>query len=279
MCVFPIYKNFIYDENGKMKIDWSSSGVRFGNNPCVVRLRCGKCSECMRQRASEWALRIMQESSLYTDNCMITLTYRDTDGELVKSDIQKFVKRLRKKLAPKQIRVFYCGEYGAKGGRPHFHIILFNYKPQDLVFFFSEDGHNVYKSYFLEQTWGLGYVSVVDLTFHTAFYCSLYMQKYNNVANKVQKPFLGMSNRPGIGFEFAKKVDYTSDTIYFNGKSYKVPRYYDKLNFRDNPVLENNVKRNRLFQIMLKELPLTEQFKIQYLKREQEAVFEKYQLY
>ena len=55
--------------------------------------------------------------------------------------------------------------------------------------------------------------------------------------------------------------------------------FYDKLNFRDNAVLENNVKRNRLFQIMLKELPLTEQFKIQDLKREHEAVFEKYQLY
>ena len=47
---------------------------------------------------------------------------------LVKSDVQKFMKRLRKSLSQynnEKIRYYLCGEYGPEHFRPHFHILLF----------------------------------------------------------------------------------------------------------------------------------------------------------
>lgn len=61
---------------------------------------------------------------------------------LRKSDLQKFIKRLRFSIAKRydaELRYFACGEYGPKHFRPHYHLLLFFDEPrlltelQDLV--------------------------------------------------------------------------------------------------------------------------------------------------
>ena len=72
---------------------------------------CGKCYNCAVNYSNAWALRIMHEASLHRDNCVVTLTYAETDGHLHYRDVQLFLKRLRKAIQPIRIRFFCCGEY------------------------------------------------------------------------------------------------------------------------------------------------------------------------
>ena len=75
---------------------------------------CGKCVSCVQNRRSGWFLRLKNEEKRALSVWFITLTYMDgyvTEGKngkltLVKSDLQKFMKRLRKNL------------YGSKSGLP-----------------------------------------------------------------------------------------------------------------------------------------------------------------
>lgn len=249
MCIYPIKKNYSIVD-GKIKIDWKSSGTNY-QSLNIITLPCGHCNECRKQKSTEWAFRIMLESKLHKNNCMITLTYKETDGELCRRDLQLFIKRLRKKISPLKIKIFYCGEYGSRGGRPHYHLIVFGWRPDDLEKLFFKDGHWVYKSLSLDKIWSLGLTSVVDLTFQSAFYTSLYMQKYNKVNDKKVKPFLGMSTRPAIAKDFASLVDYNVDKIYLDGRQYKVPRYFDKINLDNNLELKEKVKFNRKIKSLL----------------------------
>ena len=73
-------------------------------------------------------MRVVHES-YYWDSCIfLTLTYDDDhlppNGSLVKSDLQKFFKRLRKNSG-KKMAYFACGEYGEQTARCHYHVILF----------------------------------------------------------------------------------------------------------------------------------------------------------
>lgn len=189
---------------------------------------CGKCFECRLKKSNEWAYRIMLESSLYNQNCMITLTYNDAnlpDGEALKlRDLQLFMKRLRKHLSPKKIRFFACGEYGSRKGRPHFHVIIFDFMPDDIQYFFTDKkGVKLYRSKTIENLWTLGFSTIGDVTFDTAKYCAKYMQKD---IGKGKKPFITMSKKPGIGFGAIRPEFLLSDKIYHHGRYIKLPRYF-----------------------------------------------------
>lgn len=189
-------------------------------------LPCGKCAECLTQKSMEWSYRIMLESKDYKDNCFITLTYADSPGSLKKEDYQKFLKRLRKKIG--SFRYFLCGEYGSKGKRPHYHAIIFGWFPEDAEPIKDTD---YYGSKILEEIWGLGFVSVGELTQYDAKYCAKYMQKLQKTDSAFVQPFVAMSTHPGLGYnQFIEHKDsyLSSDKIYFQGKYIKLPRYFLK---------------------------------------------------
>ena len=50
---------------------------------------------------------------------------------LLYTDVQKFLKRLRKAYKSK-LRYFIAGEYGEQTARPHYHMILYGWQPTDL---------------------------------------------------------------------------------------------------------------------------------------------------
>ena len=134
-----------------------------------LEIPCGHCLGCKLDYAKRWAERIMAEASSWPVNCFITLTYNDNHirrnnagkATLCERDVQLFLKRLRKKQkgvgsamnedgeTQNPIRYFYCGEYGTKNHRPHYHIIIFNWQPKDM---------KPYKKYITDQSLSLNQV-------------------------------------------------------------------------------------------------------------------------
>lgn len=59
--------------------DKATGGIRFDrtNSTGTMDVACGQCIGCRLDRSRMWAMRIIHESSLYSDNCFITLTYRN----------------------------------------------------------------------------------------------------------------------------------------------------------------------------------------------------------
>ena len=237
-------------------------------------LPCGKCVECLQQKSTEWSYRVLLESSLYEKNCFCTLTYSKTTGELVKSDFQKFMKRLRKFLQPTKIRFFACGEYGSKGRRPHFHCIIFGWQPNDLVLFNKKE--KLYGSQILEKIWTHGFASVSPLTLETAKYCSKYLQKLNKLEDKKQQPFLLMSLKPGIGLSaFLNKKDnfLPSDKIYIDGHYVKIPRYFlDKLKKEANVADLQKIEANRLNRLLKCDIMKKTEEELVLLRKEKERI-------
>lgn len=112
------------------------------NTPEETTVPCGKCPACLARRVSGWSFRLMQEDKHAISSQFVTLTYDTkhvpiTDSgflSLRKRDVQLFIKRLRETqlrtgselFKTTTIKYYAVGEYGGKGMRPHYHIILFN---------------------------------------------------------------------------------------------------------------------------------------------------------
>lgn len=195
----------------------------------ILMVPCGRCIACRLNKARGWSIRIMHEVKTSKVSCFVTLTYNDEnlpkDKSLVVEDCQKFFKRLRKNTKLK-LRYFLGGEYGEKEGRPHYHAVIFGLSKE----FHAE----------IERSWGLGYVTVNDVTPERAMYVAKYTTKklsgsavfhYNG-----RKPEFGlMSRRPGIGHDY---LDINGSFIENNGfcvvKGNKVslPRYYSEKIFK-----------------------------------------------
>ncbi len=199
-----------------------------------VTVGCGKCIECLNAYSEEWATRIVDEASLYPLNCFVTLTYDNEHCplELVKSDLQVFIRELRRNLSPHKIRYFACGEYGEKGGRPHYHLIIFNFMPNDLELY-RRGPEPLFKSAFLSDIWQKGFVSVGAVSRKSAKYCAKYMQKALHIPKTIEQPFTLCSTRPGIGYGAIRYDNFENDKIYHDGKIKRLPRYYLKVLERD----------------------------------------------
>ena len=169
-----------------------------------IEIPCGHCLGCRLDHANMWATRITLEAKNWKKCCFITLTYNNPNlpinkhglPTLIKKDLQDFMKRLRyyekgteewtnpttgKKEHP--IRFFACGEYGPKGGRPHYHLAIFNWEPDDLKLYkLNKHGDPIFTSKKLYKIWGKGFCPVEELNFNTASYIARYVQKKAGIA-------------------------------------------------------------------------------------------------
>lgn len=155
---------------------------------------CGQCLPCRFNRRRLWTHRMMLESLMHEECSFLTLTYDaehlPAGGTLVPRDVQLFLKRLRKAVAPAALRYFFVGEYGDKTQRPHYHAALF--------------GLGIGATDIVKEAWGLGHVMLGDLTLHSAQYIAGYtvkkMTKDSDPRLNGRHPeFARMSLRPGIG--------------------------------------------------------------------------------
>lgn len=272
-CFFPLqaFRSQAKKANGKSVIKFNIqlglSSVKYE----PIKVPCGRCTGCRLERSRQWALRCMHESTLYSRNSFITLTYNPkslpSNGSLQLRHFQLFFKRLRKKYG-KGIRFFHCGEYGEKNFRPHYHACIFNFDFDDKILWKTNNGISLYTSQNLNNLWSdpdtnepLGFCTVGNVTFESAAYVARYIMKkitgeksaahYNG-----KKPeYVTMSRRPGLGkgwYDKYKSDCYPSDFLIHRDKRIKPPKYYDRQYELDSPeeyaiiksIREENAKLN-----------------------------------
>lgn len=184
-----------------------------------------------------------QREEHHAESCFVTLTYNQhnlpVDGQLQKSDFQAFIRSLRKRTQAK-IRYYYCGEYGEKFSRPHFHAILFGFTPTDLKFHSYQQESPTYTSATISAAWKKGHILVGSATFESAAYIARYILKKQNGEKALHhyvnsdgvilnKEFTNMSLKPGIGSEYYekyKKEIWVTDSIAYKGQEIPPPKYY-----------------------------------------------------
>lgn len=194
---------------------------------------CGKCTECINLHKLSWQHRLEDEKKCHKASCFITLTYAETDGNLHPEHLTKFIKRLRKAVSPVKVRYYACGEYGSKGRRPHYHLVIFGYDfPDRIEFRRDKKGFMMCRSPLLEKLWTFGISSVLPANMTTFGYVTKDMQKLLPVSDDCLPPFIRMSSHPGIGANGWNR-SLTDGKLWHDGKSIPLPRYYKKLAERE----------------------------------------------
>lgn len=90
---------------------------------------CGRCMWCRHKNQNKLIFRMYQHCRVYNNCLYLTLTYDEqhvsSDSEVLRSDITKWLKRVRKFACDKTISYYYVCEKGDLFKRPHFHVLLF----------------------------------------------------------------------------------------------------------------------------------------------------------
>lgn len=264
-CYHPLsaYYSREIGKSGKRGITFQRSLSLSG---VALKVPCGRCIGCRLEKSRQWAMRILHEKRLHKESCFVTLTYDDAHlpafGNLVKRDLQLFMKRLRNEHGS-GIRFYGCGEYGDINKRPHYHVIIFNYSPQDkVVYKRAKRGEWLYNSASLSAIWGSGFVVIGDVSFDSAAYVARYVMKKLNGARASEydvvdgngeifrrtPEFSLMSRRPGIGLGWFQKYGnetYAHDSVVVNNRLVRPPRYYDGKYELENPERLAAIKKKR----------------------------------
>lgn len=228
-----------------------------------LKLPCGKCPECVKDYYTSWATRGSRELLNWESSVFVTLTFNEENlpratgycsrctnphpiaNSLCKSTIQDFIKRVKKNLGSTKdnpIRQSYCGEYGDKNGRPHYHVILYNCDfPDRVPHYISESGHQVYKSEKLQSMWEFGNAEFGYATSASIAYLYKYILKKktrkekekgplviesNGITYEVAHEFIESSRNPGIGACMRGTDSIKKGFLTVNGVKKKLPKYY-----------------------------------------------------
>lgn len=230
MCTSP--RSASYNLDGSINF----SKKKHNRQMVPFQLPCGKCVECLLERAREWAVRCTHEASLHAANSFITLTYAPDkmppEGKLRYLDFQLFMKRLREH-ASKPLTFFMCGEYGEITQRPHYHACIFGYDFEDKIpIAANHQGDQRWNSEKLTEIWGHGHTEIGTVTPQSAGYVARYVLKKQNP--EAPQGFQKMSTKCAIGKRFVEKwysdifSSAEGSVILTDGTKCKVPRYYEK---------------------------------------------------
>lgn len=183
--------------------------------------------------------RLLQEDKVSDESIFVTLTY-DTEFvpitekgfmSLSKSDVQKWIKRIRKKEARK-VKYYLVGEYGPKTDRPHYHAILFNCNGDIAV-----------------DCWRKGNIVVGDVSGASVSYTAGYINKpgtrvgFADWDDRLPK-FSLMSKGLGKNYLSSAVVNYhladvTRNFVMQDGYKIPMPRYYrKKLPYSEEQLIE-----------------------------------------
>lgn len=182
-CFHPRYG--ARDSKGLLRLNPRSRAAWRG----LITVACGQCVGCRAEQRRQWAVRGMHELAMSSDEAglatasFLTLTYSDEylpeNGQLVKRDWQLFAKKLRQNCGP--FRFLMCGEYGARQNteRPHFHAAIFGHDfiEDRKIYTQNEQGHSLFTSATLEQTWQHGHHLIGSVSYDSVSYVAGYIQK------------------------------------------------------------------------------------------------------
>lgn len=198
---------------------------------------CGQCFNCRVNKSRLWANRMLLEMTDHAFSCFVTLTYSDDFlpcfESLQPEDVTKFFKRIRENTGRK-LRYYYCGEYGERTGRPHYHIALF--------------GIGQAEKEVIEEAWSyqgvkMGDVFIGELNVHTARYIAGYIMKGANkyavksndekFKRKIEEHLKGrepefcrMSRGSAIGAEAVKRFAEVTGGRRFKKINYRGSEFY-----------------------------------------------------
>lgn len=182
---------------------------------------CGTCEACQTKKKQQWVFRLTEHFNHAYSAFFITLTYDNnsvpcyypltrriksvfgvkevtdflpsvcspnTVPGVSKPDVQKFLKRLRKRLHPYKIKYFLCSEYGPNTCRPHYHMILFDF-PKCF---------DIYD--YIDACWDKGFFSISDVNSARIAYVAKYC--VNPRESNIVRPREFMLCSKGIGIQF-----------------------------------------------------------------------------
>lgn len=254
-----------------------------------LHVPCGKCAACRARKANEWIIRLNVEHKHAVSAYFVTLTYDDFNipytnngyETLKKTDLQAFINLLRQ-YCP--FRYFSIGEYGDKGQRPHYHLLIFNFQPlvdpenNQIIYF--RDWNNVSKTSIMNtvdveavifKAWKKGIVQVEQLKGGAIRYLANYLidfsvQKVYDDEVDQEKQFALMSRRPPIGYQYytdkqVLKYHRATDGIQLSPKN-KLKLMLERATFKQD---SNSYALPRLYKNKL------------YTKVEQKVIGEMYQ--
>lgn len=270
VCYTPLTAGFTSDR------DITFNPELFYGSP--LTLPCGQCIGCRLERSRHVATRAMHELSLKNNiGAFLTLTYSPKNipknNSLDPEIMPLFFRRLKRHVHPKKISYMYCGEYGDKFDRPHYHALVFNHDFQlslnkgvqntfwsptssnddDKLYLEPVSHHELgssYESPELNSLWKLGHASVGTLTYESAAYVARYcLKKVNghskNSHYKDRIPEFMHYSQPGIGKGWIQKYyDQVAahGDIIVNGRRQNIPRYYLKQLEKISPELYDELK-------------------------------------
>ena len=294
-------------------VSFRSKDLEHPNRVGTQYVGCGQCLGCRLESSRQWAMRCVAELACHQNACFLTLTFDNEhlpeNGSISKSFFKNWMKKFRERIRydtaikvrvpgkkkPQliggvEIRFFGCGEYGDRRGRPHYHVIVFGYRPDDLVFReITRNGDVLYTSEFIKESWPYGFHTVGEVTFESCAYVARYVtKKYMGKAKsahygELEPEFIHMSRKNGIGFEWFKKYRkdvFPLDEFEFRGRIYKPPKYFDqllkKLDFEEYHAVK--CKREEKFNESPWALMTWEERELE-LARKEEALKHKYKKY
>lgn len=211
------------------KVIWPHRSVEWcdQHDEYPITVPCGKCLVCLSHKRSEWAFRLEQEHKYSHSAQFVTLTYDQkhvaSNGSLVKKHLQDYLKRLRKKDEESRIRYYGVGEYGTRSGRPHYHLLLFNAREE-----------NVRSSWKDSRSRDIGLVHIGAVNSASVAYVLKYMvQPVTEALDQgVEKPFAVMSRSYGIGARYLTDEMVAwhreNDRVYCirEGTKIRLPRFF-----------------------------------------------------
>lgn len=209
---------------------------------------CRKCLPCRLNTAREKAVRATHEAESHKESIFLTLTYNNEnlpkDGKLNYLDFQLFMKRLRKyvekdfkdKETKEKLKISYIvtGEYGDKTKRPHWHALIFNYRPSDSKYkYTSLSGNKVFSSETLQELWGNGNIDFGNITIDSANYVCRYGAKkliHGKDHEHQYHPIHKTSSKHAIGKKYLEKhyknIFELGYIMLKDGTKVGIPRYY-----------------------------------------------------
>lgn len=142
------------------------------------------------------------------------------------------MKLLRWHIYPQKINYIVSHEYGSQTFRPHHHVMIFGYDPDDQEYLrTTKKGYPLFTSDFISTIWKHGFHSIGEANAKTAYYIAAYALK--GKTHDLLDPTTGeyvkvndsfdCSKRPGIGLNYFKQ-NYQQ---LLNSDS-RLPRYYVK---------------------------------------------------
>ena len=224
-----------------------TSPIKVATEKGRIHVRCKQCLQCRILKHSQLRSRMKLEHLMASSGQFLTLTYEDAPEKLEYTDLQTFLRKLRKHNRkegnPLPIRYFCVGEYGERSGRGHYHLALFNHLKLN-------GGQSD-----IEQ-WPHGHVFTGTLTNSSVNYIGRYSMKFMFEEDTEHPPFAHWSLKPALG---APGMRYIVD--YMANNSIPIPENFNHLSmdgedyFLDQAMLDIATERFKQHGIHYKRKP------------------------